>query len=245
MPVKRWPGAGVKVEDSVAMARPVTGTALRDGFLKDVAVLTFGLVQARGNSLHFGPVELLRFGPAKVNRTRVEWPIDGGLLTRAPGGRLRIEAHRGRLLASVEGYRPRLPLPLYALTQLPIHHLVTRLHLLRVRGRQPAPGMPAEPTKRFAAAAIDLGLCAALAAGSGRRRPLPALLGIAAAYHLACWSLAGRTVGGVLTGQRVVAIDGSRPSVGQAVVRLVVLPISALRFRAIHDEVAGTDVVSN
>jgi RDD family len=213
--------------------------------LKDIGPLTLGLVRARGNSLHLGPIELLRFGRARLRRNRVEWPIEGGLLARAPGGRLCIEAVGGRVAATVEGYRPLLPRPLYTVAQLPIHHLVTRLHLLRVRGRQPAPGVPAEPTKRIAAAAIDIGLCAALAAASGRRRRLPALFGIVTAYHVACWSLSGRTLGGMLLGQRVVAVDGSRATAGQAMVRLAVLPLSALRLRAIHDEVAGTDVVAN
>jgi uncharacterized RDD family membrane protein YckC len=103
--------------------------------------------------------------------------------------------------------------------------------------------VPAEPTRRIAAGVIDVGLCAALAAASGRRRRLPALLGIATAYHIACWSTSGRTLGGMLMGQRVVAVDGSRATVGQALVRLASLPLSALRLRAIHDEVAGTDVV--
>jgi hypothetical protein len=241
----RWREGRVEVEDSVAMSRRVAGSDLRDGFLKDIASLTFGLVRAGGNSLYLGPVELLRFGHAEVTGTRVEWPIEGGLFARVPGGRLRIEALRGRLVASVDGYRPLLPLALYVVSQLPIHHLVTRLHLLRVRGRQPAPGVPAEPTKRIAAAAIDLGLCAALAAAAGRRRRLPALLGIATAYHIACWSISGRTLGGMLMGQRVVSVDGSRPTVGQGLLRLTALPLSALRLRAIHDEVAGTDVVAS
>ena len=227
----------------MAMSREVTGSDLRDGFLKDITWLTFGLVQARGSSLYLGALELLRFGRATVTRTRVEWPIDGGLFARGPGGRLRIEALRGRLVASVDGYRPLLPRALYVVSQLPVHHLVTRLHLLRVRGRQPAPGVPAEPTRRGAASVIDLGLCAALAAASGRRRRLPALLGIATVYHVACWSISGRTLGGMLMGQRVVAVDGSRATVGQALVRLASLPLSALRLRAIHDEVAGTDVI--
>ncbi len=245
MPVMPWAGGLVDVEDSVAMTRGVTGEVLRDGFLRDIAALMLGLGRARANSIYLGPLELLRFGRATVAPTRVDWPIEGGLVVRAPGGHFRIEALRGRLVASVHGYQPRLPLPLYALTQLPIHHLLTRLHLLRVRGRQPAPGVPAEPTRRIAAAAIDLSLCAALAAASGRRLRLPALVGIAACYHVACWSLSGRTAGGVLMGQRVVAVDGSRPSPGQAVVRLAALPLSALRLRAIHDEIAGTEVVSD
>jgi RDD family len=245
MPVVRWAGGRVEVEDSVAMSRPVTGTALLDGFLADIAALTFGLVSARVNSLLLGPLELLRFGRASVARSWVEWPIEGGLAVRSPGGHLRIEVLRGRLVASVHGYQPRLPVVLYAITQLPIHHLVIRLHLLRVRGRRPAPGLPAAPATRIAAAAIDLGICAALAAASGRRRRVPALVGLVAAYHVACWSLSGRTLGGMVMGQRVVAVDGSRPSVGQAIVRLVALPVSALRLRAIHDEVAGTDVVAD
>jgi hypothetical protein len=241
----RWEGGRVEVEDSVAMSRGVTGAGLRDGFLKDIRPLTLELVRARGNSLYLGPIELLRFGRARVTRNRAEWPIEGGLFARAPGGHLRIEAVGGRVAATVEGYRPLLPRPLYLVTQLPLHHLVTRLHLLRVRGRRPAPGVPAEPTKRLAAAAIDIGLCAVLAAAVGRRRPVPALLGIATAYHVACWSISGRTVGGILMGQRVVSVDGSRPTLGQALVRLAVLPVSALRLRAIHDDVAGTDVVAN
>lgn len=245
MPVMRWAGGRVEVEDSVAMARGVTGNVLRDGFLRDIASLTLGLVFVRGSSLCLGPLELLRFGRAAVTEARVEWPIEGGLLARAAGGRFRIEAVGGRLMASVHGYQPRLPLPVYALTQLQIHHLLTRLHLLRVRGRQPAPGVPSEPAKRIAAAAIDFGLCAALAVAAGRRRRLRVLLGIAAGYHVACWSLSGRTVGGLLMRQRVVAVDGSRPSAGQAVVRLLALPLSAVRLRAIHDDIAGTDVVSD
>jgi hypothetical protein len=245
MPVTQWEGGRVEVEDSVAMSRGVSGAVLRDGFLKDIAPLTLGLVRARGNSLHLGPVELLRLGRARVTRNRVEWPIEGGLFARTPGGRFSIEVVGGRVAATVEGYRPLLPRPLYTVTQLPVHHLVTRLHLLRVRGRQPAPGVPAEPTKRIAAAAIDLGFCAALAVIGGRRRRLRALLGIATAYHVACWSISGRTLGGMVLGQRVVSVDGSRPTVGQALVRLAALPLSALRLRAIHDEVAGTDVVAN
>jgi uncharacterized RDD family membrane protein YckC len=77
-----------------------------------------------------------------------------------------------------------------------------------------------------------------------RRRRLPVLLGIAAGYHVACWSLSGITVGGAVTRQRVVAFDGSKVSIGQALVRLALLPLAAVRRRDIHDEIAGTDVIS-
>jgi hypothetical protein len=221
----------------------VSGKTLRDTFLADISLLTLGLVKARANSLFLGPLELLRFGAAKVTRGAVEWPIEGGLLTRVPGGRLRIEAGGGRLVASVEEYQPMLPRLLYAVTQLPVHHLWTRLHLLRVRGRQPAPGVPADPARRLGAAAIDAGVCLALAAAIARRRRIPALLGIAVGYHIACWSFSGQTLGGAVMKQRVVAFDGSRVSAGQAVVRLIALPLTALWRRNVHDHVACTDVL--
>jgi uncharacterized RDD family membrane protein YckC len=138
-----------------------------------------------------------------------------------------------------------LPRLIYVLTQLPIHHLWTRLHLLRVRGRLPAPGPPADPSRRFAAGAIDVAVCTALAIAIGRRRPIPALLGIAAGYHVACWSVSGRTLGGAVMNQRVVAADGSKVTIGQAMVRLISLPVAAVRMRNVHDEIAGTDVVSD
>ena len=234
----------VSVEDSVTSERTVSGRRLHDAYLHDIQALTFGLVRVRGRSLQVGPIELLRLGPAKVTRNSVEWPIEGGILARAPGGRLRIEAAPGHLIGLVEGYRPLLPLPLYALTQLPIHHLFTRLLLLRVRGREPAPGVAAPSRERFRAAAVDLAFCATLAGLAGRRR-VSVVVGVAAVYHVACWSIWGRTLGGVVMKQRVVAIDGSRPSVEQSIVRLLVLPISWLRRRPVHDEVAGTEVVVN
>jgi hypothetical protein len=245
MTVARMTEGIVAIQDSVAFSGPVTGIALRDGFLQDIARITLGLVGVRGNALVLGPLELLRFGQPVVRRSAVEWPIDGGLLAAGPGGSLRIEAARGRLAASVDGYRPSLPRPLYALTQLPLHHLLTRVHLLRVRGREPAAGAAAASQDRLLAAAIDVGLCAGLAALTGRRPRLRLLLGITAAYHVACWSISGRTLGGLVMGQRVVAIDGSPPSIGQSVIRLLTLPASWVRKRPDHDQIALTDVVKD
>jgi hypothetical protein len=239
-----WTSDGVAVEDSVAMPNAVAGKTLRDSFWADIPALTFGLVHARDSSLRLGPLELIRFGRATITRSAVQWPIEGGLLARAPGGRLRFEALYGRLVGSVEGYQPMLPRTLYTLIQLPIHHLWTRLHLLRVRGKQPAPGMPVDPARRLAAAAIDVGLCVAVAAVIGRRRRIPVLLGIVAGYHVGCWSLSGRTLGGALMKQRVVAVDGSRVSAGQAIVRLASLPLAAVWRHDVQDEIAGTDVVA-
>jgi len=70
-------------------------------------------------------------------------------------------------------------------------------------------------------------------------------VGITAGYHIACWTISGRTIGGALTRQRVVAVDGSRVSVGQAVIRLLALPFAVARVRALHDEIAGTEVISD
>jgi RDD family len=243
--VTTWTGGRVTLEDSVASSRPVTGRELRESFFLDIPRLTLGVVSARGSSLFLGPLEIIRFGPAKTTRSSVELPIEGGLLVGDRGGRLRIDAGKGLLTASVAGYRPRLPRHLYGLTQLPFHHTVMRLHLLRERGREPAPGVPVPPARRAAGAAIDIGLFAVMALAAGRRRRLAALAVVAAGYHVFCWSISGRTAGGMITGQRVVSVDGSRVSPGQALIRLLALPIAALRLRAVHDEIAGTEVVAD
>jgi hypothetical protein len=241
----RWLDGRVEIEDSVSMPNPITGKALRDSFPADIEALTFGLIRVSDNTLRLGPLELIRFGRPRITGTSVQWPIDGGLLARSAGGRLRIELLYGRLVESVDGYKPMLPRPIYALTQVPIHHLLTRLHLLRVRGRDPEVGPRADRSRRTAAAAIDAAVCISAAAiiGRGRRR-LPVLLGVAAGYHVACWSISGVTVGGAVMKQRVVAVDGSNVTVGQAIVRLALLPIAAARTRDVHDEIAGTDVIT-
>jgi hypothetical protein len=226
------------------MPRAADGRLLHDSFPRGIAALTLGLVRAGDSSLRFGPFELLSFGRAKVSPTAVEWPIEGGLLAGAPGGSWRLHSSGGRLVASVEGYRPRLPAPLYSVTQLPLHHLLSRLYLLRLRGREPAPGTTATSSDRLRAAAVDVAFCAALAGLLGRRPRVRALLGITVAYHVTCWSLSGRTLGGLVMRQRVVALDGSRLSPAQAFVRLLALPISWVRGRPDHDEIACTDVIN-
>jgi hypothetical protein len=243
MTVVRFADGAVSVDISVAGGPSVPGSRLRDTYLEDIHRLTLGLVQARGESLFMGPLELLRFGRARVANDAVEWPIEGGILARTAGGRFRIESTGGRLTASVEGYRPLLPLPLYAVTQLAVHRVITRLYLLRVRGREPAPGVSAGPDERLRAAAVDLAFCVTLAGLIGKRRKLRVLLGITAGYHLACWTISGRTLGGLVTGQRVVSVDGSRPTLGQSAVRLLATPLAWVGRRTVHDELAGTDVV--
>jgi hypothetical protein len=235
----------VSTQDSVAISRKLTGSELRDGYLGGIQDLTLGLVRARGNSLYVGPLELLRFGRATVTSSAVEWPIEGGITAREPGGTFRIEDGGGRITASVDGYRPRLPLPMYAVSQLPIHQLLIRLHLLHVRGREPAPGTAAASRDRIRSAGVDVAFCLTLAGLTGKRRRLPMLLGIAAAYHIACWSTSGRTLGGLVMGQRVVAIDGSRPTVMQSAARFLALPLAWITRRPVHDELAGTEVVTD
>jgi hypothetical protein len=234
----------VSTQDSVAISREPTGRELRDGYLHLIRNVTLGLVHARGDAIYVGPLELLRFGPPTVTRSGVEWPIEGGITTRAPGGTFRIEAAHGRVTASVDGYRPRLPLPIYGLSQLPIHQLLIRLYLLRVRGREPAPGVIAPSQDRLRAAAVDVAFCLTLAGLTGRRRRMPVLLGIAAAYHIACWSTSGRTLGGLVMRQQVVAIDGSRATVMQAAFRFLTLPLAWVTRRPIHDDLAGTEVIA-
>jgi hypothetical protein len=243
MTVLRVTDGSVSVEDSVDIPRAATGRELRDHYVDDIPALTFGLVHVRRNSVWLGPFELLRFGPARVTTHAVEWPIEGGLLARAPGGRFRLKAGRGRLVSLVEGYRPRLPLPVYRLTQLPVHDLFIRLHLLRVRGTKPAPGLPAPAQDRWRAAMVDLALCVALTGLVGKKPRARTLLGVAAAYHVTCWSISGRTLGGLVMRQRVVAVDGSRPAVGQSIVRFLALPFGWARGLPVQDEAAATTVV--
>jgi len=95
------------------------------------------------------------------------------------------------------------------------------------------------------AAAVDLAFCATLAGFTGRRRKLHVLLGITAVYHVACWSSTGRTLGGMVMRQRVVAIDRSTPTIGQSVVRLFALPIAWALRRPVHDEAAATEVITD
>jgi len=232
----RWMDGRVWVEDSVETPQPPALERIREAFMPDTAAMTLGLVQARDHALVSGPVELLRFGDAESSRGSVSWPIEGGVLAAEPGGRLRVSIEKDRLVARVEG--------LYRLTQLPLHHAVVRMVLLRLRGRRPAPGVPADVSRRLAAGAIDLGVCAALTLLIARRRRLRVFAGVAAGYHVAAWSVSGRTIGGALMGQRVVAVDGSRVTPVQAALRVIALPFSWVRFRAVHDEVAGTEVVT-
>ena len=195
----------VDVEDRVRAPRPVPGEQIGRGFLTLTSSYMLGLA---------------RVDAGRLDEHGVRWPIRGGLLAARAGGDLEVRWREGELAGRLHGYAPWLPLPLYRLTQLPFHHAVTRLTLLQLRGRDPLPGEPAGLRSLGLGAALDLALCAALARGAGRRRVL-ALAGVYAGYHLAAWTLAGRTLGGGLCGWRVVAVDGSSVTAPQALVRLL------------------------
>jgi len=244
MRVVTWTDGRVSTKASISVGHALTGARLRDTYYDAVRSLTFGLASVRDDSVVIGPVTLLRFGTPKVTRNAVEWPIEGGLLAGAAGGRWRLQASAGRVEATVTGYEPSLPRPIYDITHLQVHQLFTRLYLLRLRGREPAVGAPASPEQRFRAGTVDLAFCMTLAGISGRRRA-GRTLAVAVAYHLVCWSVWGRTLGGLVAGQRVVAVDGSRLTPAQSLLRLALLPASWLSGRPIHDEITGATVVAD
>jgi hypothetical protein len=238
-------GRPVRVQDQVASPLQPEPERLRDCLFEAVPALTAGLVRSERWTLKLGPVALLRFGEPAFEAGGWRWPILGGALARGPGGELGLGWRDGRVYSLVDGYRPWLPPRLYALTQLPFHHLVTRLVLLRARGRTPPPGLPAAVSSRLAAGTCDLALClaAGLAIGRGARRGLPLAGLLAAGVHVAGWRLLGGTPAALLFGLRVVSVDGSAPDLFQAFLRLLALPAAAVRLAAAHDDLAATEVV--
>ena len=231
---------------------------LRDEFFGAIGCLTLGLVRGERWRLALGPLTLIRFGPPSYVDGTWSWPIGGGLLTRGPGGRLSYGWRDGELIGAVDGYRPLLPGPLHRLLQAPVHHVITRLFLLRLRGPLPRAGVAAGSGRRLTTACLDLALCAGVVAallpspsrrgrwpvraGGGRRR-LAAFALVAAAYHVGFWSAGGRTPAAWLTGQRLVALDGSPVEPAQAAIRLAMLPFAARALRPLHDAAAATEVI--
>ena len=223
------------VEDAVATSAPLSGDLLRREFMSSISAVTRGIVTMRDRSLRIGPVELIRFGPPRTSAHGVSWPIAGGLLAAAPGGRFDIASEDGRLRARLDGYRPRLPRALYEKTQLRLHHGLVRVQLLRLAQFAPL-GEPASSGARIAAAAIDMATCAGFSLVLARRRRFGAFLRIAAAYHVVSWSTTGRTLGGRIMRQRVVSVDGSRLSLVQALLRLA---------SPFQDHVSATTVIQD
>lgn len=239
----RWSGGRVTLEDSVAAVPALSGTQLEARYWDSMRRLTLGVVGRRGDSAVAGPFELLRFGKPSVSGGSVEWPVEGGLLSAGAHGRWRVAAEHGEAVARLDEFSPRLPRLLYAFSHLQAHLLFTRLFLLGLRGRDRRPGAPASSRSRIRAATVDVALCLTLSRVFGRRmRPITAI-GLLAGYHVACWTASGRTLGGVMMGQRVVSIDGRTPTFGQSVLRLVTIPLSWITRRPLHDEFAATDVI--
>ena len=231
------------IEDSVAGAPELSGAQLADRYWDAMDRLTFAVTRRRGNSVMAGPFELLRFGEPVVGPHSVEWPIVGGILAGSAGGRWRVRTAGGSAVASIEDFRPSLPRPLYALTHLQVHLLFSRLFLLRLRDSASTPGAPAAPESRLRAATVDVALCLVLNRIVTRRFRPSAALALLAGYHIACWSTSGRTLGGVMMGQRVVSADGRPLLAAQAALRLVTAPLSWIAHRPVHDEIAGTVVI--
>ena len=225
-----------EIEDRVFAPRPVSLEPVRAGFPQALGRLTLGLIQGRSDGFYAGPIPLIRLGPPEVKDAGVQWPVTGGVLTRRPGGTVGFETADGVLRGYLRGWTPSLPGCVYGLTQRPLHHELTRLYLLQVRGREPLPGREAARGPRLLATALDLALCLAVAGRRPRR-----FAGVAAGYHLAAWTLAGRTLGGALLEQRLCSVDGSPVTLGQAVARLLLLPLGPRR----QDRVAGTAVIES
>ena len=241
MGVVTWSGDAITTSDSVEVTRPFSGAQLRDAYIASVQDLTLGLVRFRDNKWRIGPIALLGFGNESVGRDFVEWPIEGGILAR-PGGVWRIESKDGAVIATAAGHRPAIPRPLYDVSHFQVHQLATHLYLLGLRETDLPPGVEAPREDRLRAAAVDVAFCLTLARLTGRRR-LRRTLVITAAYHVACWSLLGRTLGGIVLRERVVSLDGSRPTATQSLLRFALLPLSWISRRPLHDEVARTTVI--
>lgn len=233
----------VHAEDRVQAPIEPAQECLREAFFQNIDRLTLGLVAGRRWRLQLGPVTLLAFGEPALDGRSWSWPITGGVLAARPGGKLTYGWREGELIGAVDGYLPRLPRLLYWALQAPLHRLVTRRFLIQLRGRTPPPGVPAGPAQRLLTAGLDLVLCAALTGLLRPRRPLLVAAAVTAVYHVGCWSYGGRTPGALLTGQRLVSVDGGRVALWQALIRLAALPVAAWERRAVHDEAASTEVI--
>lgn len=238
------------VQDAIvdAVEAPLTPPMahLREGVFGTAARALFGLVQFRNERFRLGPLTLLSFGEPRAEHDAWVWPITGGLLARRPGGTVRIAWTGGRLLCEVAGYQPLVPEPLYRWTQLPFHHEITHIGLLRLRGRTPTAGMPAEPWRRLLAAALDVAAAASLGVSVRPAHPVTraTLFGLGlVAGQLVVPALTGSTPGGSLVGVRIVGADGSPARPAQLLLRLLAMPGSVRGLRDRHDELAGTEIV--
>lgn len=240
-------GAAVTVTDEVGAPIAPSLTALRDGYFTGTARALFGLIAFSQNRFQAGPLTLFRFGSPRFQHPAWVFPIEGGLLARRPAGEVRVGWSQERLYSSLEGYEPRLPRPLFRLTQFRFHREISRIALLQIRGRVPAAGVPAEPWRRLLAAVLDLGFAASIAATRGRLRA-GTRAALAGATLLATQTFipaltGGVTPGGWVAGTRIDGVDGSRVHLAQLLLRTAALPLGVRTLRDRHDELAGTEVV--
>src|SRR5258705_2536028 len=103
MRVVTWTDGRVSTKASISVGHTLSGASLRDSYYDAVRSLTFGLASVRDDAVVVGPVTLLRFGTPKVTRNAVDWPIEGGLLAGAAGGRCRVERLAWRVAATAGG----------------------------------------------------------------------------------------------------------------------------------------------
>lgn len=240
-------GTVVTVTDEVGAPVEPAPDALRDGYFSGTSAALFGIARFDGHLLRSGPVTLFQFGSPRSREGGWAFPIEGGLLARRPAGELRVGWREGRLYCSLEGYEPRLPGPIFRLTQLRFHREVSRIALFGIRGRIPSAGIPAEPWRRLVAGMLDAGFAVAVGAA---RMPLRAgtRAALAGAAYLATQTVipaltGGITPGGWVVGTRISALDGSRVHLAQLLLRLLALPLGARTLRDRHDELAGTEVL--
>jgi hypothetical protein len=121
--------------------------AFGDGYLRFLDGLPLLALARQGAGAAVGPalaprrLSLLRFAPPYLAGARggreLRYPIVGGLMARAPGGHIAFgvapEGGRARVWVDVLAYRPRLGRgPLYLLTQVQLHRLITVAYLRRV-----------------------------------------------------------------------------------------------------------------
>src|SRR2546428_4393432 len=107
MGVVSWDGGRVSIRASVQVPRAITGAKLRDSYTEAIKTQTLGLARFRDGSIMLGPLTLLHFGPPKVTRNAVDWPIEGGLLARRGGGNWGALGGTRRVAATVARRTPR------------------------------------------------------------------------------------------------------------------------------------------
>ncbi len=123
-------------------ASQADGRRLAAAYWDEVRATTAGLVRVRetpeGLALRAFGAALLKFGLPRIDaagdRVMCEYPIDGGLLARRPGGSIAF-AQRGNVLTStISGFHPRLGLlpGLYSHVQARIHAAVSRRYFARL-----------------------------------------------------------------------------------------------------------------